>query len=162
MNNPFSYRNRKKVEFVWKDHLICPICYSKEDVEIGESSNVYPWLITLKCTNNVNHPTWHVCMICKTGVRKRMMTKRSVKLHHRKYHPSNNNGSTDDVLTCVDNSNFSTMSFGESLETLNESNAINKPMSKDDVTSVVEFLHMNQHSVNFSSNNMSATVVGVP
>ena len=101
-------------------------------------------------------------MIYKSGVRKRMMTKRSVTNYHKKCHPSNNNGSTDEVLTCVDNSNFSAMSFGESLETLNESNAINKPTSKDDVTSVVEFLHMNQRSVNFSGNNMSATVVGVP
>ena len=105
MNNPFSYHNRKKVGFAQEDHLICPICYLKEDVEIGESSNVYPWLITLKCTNNVNHPTWHACMICKTGVRKRMMTERSVKNHHKKCHLSINNGSTDDVLTCVDNSN---------------------------------------------------------
>ena len=149
MNNPFSYHNRKKVGFAREDHLICPICYSKEDVEIGESSNVYPWLITLKCTNNVNHPTWHACMICKTGVRKRMMTKRSVKNHHKKCHLSNNNGSTDDVLTCVDNSNRSTTFFGESLETLNESNAINQVTSKDDVTSFVEFPHMNQRSMNF-------------
>ena len=95
MNNLFSYHNRKRVGFAWEDHLICPICYLKEDVEFGESSNVYPCSITLKCTNNVNHPTWHVCMICKTGVRKRMMTKRSVKNHHKKNHLSNNNRSTD-------------------------------------------------------------------
>ena len=85
----------------------------------------------------------------QTGVRKRMMTERSVKNYHKKCHLSNNNGSTDDVLTFVDNSNRSTTFFGESLETLNESNAINQVTSKDDVTSFVEFPHMNQRSMNF-------------
>lgn len=75
-------------------------------------------------------------MICKTGVRKRMMTKRSVKNHHKKNHLSNNNRSTDDVLICVDNSNCSTLFFCESLEILNESSTINKATSKDDVTSI--------------------------
>ena len=142
MNNPFSYHNRKKVGLAREDHLVCPICYSKEDVEIGESSNVYPWLITLKCTNNLNHPTWHACTICNSGVRKRMMTERSVKNHHKKCHLiMNNDASTDDL---------SSMFVGESFETLNERNAINDVAPQDESSSsAVEFPYMNQCSADF-------------
>ena len=141
MNNPFSYHNRKKVGLAREDHLVCPICYSKEDVEIGEASSVYPWLITLRCTKDLNHPTWHSCTVCKSGVRKRMMNERSIKLHHKKCHLIVDNRSTDAL---------STANIGESFETLNESNPIDEVTAKDDMTScMVEFPHMNQNSKDF-------------
>ena len=141
MNDPFSHHNSKKVGLAREDHLVCLICHSKEDVEIGEASSVYPWLITLRCTKDLNHPTWHSCTICKSGVRKRMMNERSTKNHHKKRHLIVNKRSTDDL---------STTNFGESFETLNESNPINEATAKDDVTSsIVEFPHMNQHCIDF-------------
>ena len=147
MNNPFSYHNRKKVGLAREDHLVCPICYSKEDVEIGEASTVYPWLITLRCTNDPNHPTWHSCTICKSGVRKRMMNERSIKLHHKKCHRIVNNRSTD-ATDATDAPSIT--NFGESFETLNESNPFNEATAEDDATSsIVGFPHMNQHSKDF-------------
>ena len=92
--NPFHHSNKSLLSRAREDHLTCSICLCKNGVAIVDPELDEPWVLTLKCTNDISHPNWSTCLFCGYRCRARYKDVRSLKnhksLHKRKGGPRSN------------------------------------------------------------------------
>ena len=62
--NPFHHSNKSLLSRAREDHLTCSICLCKNGVAIVDPELDEPWVLTLKCTNDISHPNWSTCLFC--------------------------------------------------------------------------------------------------
>ena len=86
MDNPFHPANEGLISSARRDLLMCPICLSKEGVSIIPPVLDEPWVMTLKCKNDISHGTWSTCLQCDCSSRVRYNNRKSLQRHKYRHH----------------------------------------------------------------------------
>ena len=86
MDNPFHPANEGLISSARRDLLMCPICLSKEGVSIIPPVLDEPWVMTLKCKNDISHGTWSTCLQCDCVSRVRYNNRKSLQRHKYRHH----------------------------------------------------------------------------